>query len=57
MAAWIVTGVIVLLAVLAARKQFRKGEWTRSCVGCAGRCSGGSCRCGSSGGMAEDGGK
>lgn len=47
---------IVLAAVFAARKQFRKGQWTKSCVGCAGHCAascGGHCgHCGGSHGKA-----
>ena len=38
MANAIVICVVVLAAVFAARKQFRKGQWAKSCVGCAGRC-------------------
>ena len=44
MAGGIVIAVILLLAGLAIRKQFKKGAWTKSCVGCAGHC-GGSCHC------------
>ena len=43
MANAIVVGVIVLAAFFAVRRQFRKGQWTKSCVGCAGHCS--SCGC------------
>lgn len=43
----IVVGVIILAAVVAARIHLRKGGWTKSCVGCAGHCSG-SCHCSSS---------
>lgn len=39
MANAIAVAAIVLAAVFAARKQFRKGQWTKSCVGCAGHCS------------------
>ncbi len=38
MANFIVAGIVILAAVLAARKQFRKGAWTKSCVGCRGCC-------------------
>lgn len=40
MANAIAVAAIVLAAVFAARKQFRKGQWTKSCVGCAGHCAG-----------------
>lgn len=45
MANAIAVAAIVLAAVFAARKQFRKGQWTKSCVGCAGHCG-----CGAGGG-------
>lgn len=40
MAGTIVVVAILVLAALAARKQFKKGGWTKSCVGCAGHCGG-----------------
>ncbi len=46
MAGAIVVAAILLLAGFAVRKQFKKGQWTKSCVGCAGRCGGSGCHCG-----------
>ena len=51
MANAIAVAAIVLAAVFAARKQFRKGQWTKSCVGCAGHCG-----CGAGGGCGHCGG-
>ncbi|MBP5790787.1 MAG: FeoB-associated Cys-rich membrane protein [Kiritimatiellae bacterium] len=45
MAATVMTVILLALAAIAIRKQTRKGAWTKSCVGCAGHCSGG-CECG-----------
>lgn len=40
MAGAIVVTVCVILAAILIRKQFKKGQWTKSCVGCAGKCGG-----------------